>query len=69
MFDPREKTALIIDGANLFASSKSLGFDVDYRKLLQAFRNRTYLLRASYYTALIEDLEFASIRPLIDWLV
>lgn len=68
MFDPREKIALFIDGANLFATSKSLGFDVDYRKLLQAFRKRAYLLRAYYYSALIEDLEFASIRPLIDWL-
>ena len=40
MFDPREKTALFIDGANLFATSKSLGFDVDYQKMLQAFRKR-----------------------------
>ncbi|WP_457811552.1 NYN domain-containing protein [Sinorhizobium meliloti] len=68
MFDPREKIALFIDGANLFAASKSLGFDIDYCKLLQAFRNRAYLLRAYYYTAIIEDLEFSSIRPLIDWL-
>lgn len=68
MFDPREKIALFIDGANLFAASKSLGFDIDYCKLLEAFRNRAYLLRAYYYTAIIEDLEFSSIRPLIDWL-
>ncbi|MQX40767.1 NYN domain-containing protein [Sinorhizobium meliloti] len=68
MFDPREKIALFIDGANLFATSKSLGFDIDYRKLLVAFRKRGFLLRAYYYTALIEDLEFSSIRPLIDWL-
>jgi uncharacterized LabA/DUF88 family protein len=68
MFDPREKIVLFIDGANLFAASKSLGFDIDYRKLLEAFRKRGYLLRAYYYTALIEDLEFSSIRPLIDWL-
>lgn len=68
MFDPREKIALFIDGANLFATSKSLGFDIDYRKLLGAFRKRGYLLRAYYYTALIDDLEFSSIRPLIDWL-
>jgi uncharacterized LabA/DUF88 family protein len=68
MFDPREKIALFIDGANLFATSKSLGFDIDYRKLLEAFRKRGYLLRAYYYTAVIEDLEFSSIRPLIDWL-
>ena len=68
MFDSREKIALFIDGANLYATSKSLGFDIDYRKLLSAFQKRAYLLRAYYYTALIEDLEFSSIRPLIDWL-
>lgn len=68
MFDPREKIALFIDGANLFAASKSLNFDIDYRKLLKAFQSRGYLLRAYYYTALIEDQEYSSIRPLIDWL-
>lgn len=68
MFDPREKIALFIDGANLYATSKSLGLDIDYRKLLKAFQKRGYLLRAYYYTALVEDQEYSSIRPLIDWL-
>ena len=68
MFDPREKIALFIDGANLYAASKSLGFDIDYRKLLKAFQQRGYLLRAYYYTALVEDQEYSSIGPLIDWL-
>lgn len=68
MFDSREKIALFIDGANLYATSKTLGFDIDYRKLLKAFQKRGYLLRAYYYTALIEDQEYSSIRPLIDWL-
>ena len=68
MFDPREKIALFIDGANLYATSRSLGFDIDYRKLLASFQKRGYLLRAYYYTALIEDQEYSSIRPLIDWL-
>lgn len=68
MFDSREKIALFIDGANLYAASRSLGFDIDYRKLLRAFQKRGYLLRAYYYTALIEDQEYSSIRPLIDWL-
>ncbi|MGN6551154.1 MAG: LabA-like NYN domain-containing protein [Pararhizobium sp.] len=68
MFDPREKIALFIDGANLYAASKSLGFDIDYRKLLKSFQKRGYLLRAYYYTALVEDQEYSSIRPLIDWL-
>ena len=68
MFDPREKVALFIDGANLYATSRTLGFDLDYRKLLSYFQKRGYLLRAYYYTALIEDQEYSSIRPLIDWL-
>lgn len=68
MFDPREKIALFIDGANLYATSRALGFDIDYRKMLTAFQKRGYLLRAYYYTALVEDQEYSSIRPLIDWL-
>lgn len=68
MFDQREKVALFIDGANLYATSKSLGFDIDYRNMLKYFEKKCYLLRAYYYTALIEDQEYSSIRPLIDWL-
>jgi len=51
-----------------YATSRSLGFDIDYRKLLASFQKRGYLLRAYYYTALVEDQEYSSIRPLIDWL-
>lgn len=68
MFDQREKIALFIDGANLYATSKTLGFDIDYRRMLEHFGAKAYLLRAYYYTALIEDQEYSSIRPLIDWL-
>ena len=68
MIDPREKVALFIDGANLYATSKALGFDIDYKQLLVYFQEQGYLLRAYYYTALIEDQEYSSIRPLIDWL-
>jgi uncharacterized LabA/DUF88 family protein len=62
------KTALFIDGANLYATAKSLGFDIDYKRLLKEFQGKGTLLRAFYYTALIEDQEYSSIRPLIDWL-
>jgi uncharacterized LabA/DUF88 family protein len=65
---PGEKIALFIDGANLYATAKSLGFDIDYKRLLREFQSRGYLLRAFYYTAVIEDQEYSSIRPLIDWL-
>ncbi|WP_333794350.1 LabA-like NYN domain-containing protein [Hyphomicrobium sp.] len=63
-----ERIALFIDGANLYATSKALGFDVDYKRLLALFRQKAQLVRALYYTALTEDQEYSSIRPLIDWL-
>src|SRR5256885_675893 len=65
---PSDKIALFIDGANLYATAKALGFDVDYRRLLREFQSRGALLRAFYYTTIIEDQEYTSIRPLIDWL-
>ena len=61
------RIALFIDGANLYATAKTLGFDIDYKRLLKEFQGRT-LVRAFYYTAIIEDQEYFSIRPLIDWL-
>ena len=63
-----ERTALFIDGANLYATAKTLGFDIDYKRLLREFQGKGRLIRAFYYTALVEDQEYSSIRPLIDWL-
>jgi uncharacterized LabA/DUF88 family protein len=62
------RIALFIDGANLHSTSRALGFDIDYRRLRTEFQNRGTLVRAFYYTAVIEDQEYSSIRPLIDWL-
>jgi uncharacterized LabA/DUF88 family protein len=67
-FHPNERIALFIDGANLFATAKSLGFDIDYKRLLALFRQKGQLVRALYYTAVAEEQEYSSIRPLIDWL-
>ena len=67
-FYSTERVALFIDGANLYSSAKSLGFDIDYKRLLGLFRQKGQLIRAIYYTALLEDQEYSSIRPLIDWL-
>ena len=67
-FYPNERIALFIDGANLYATAKSLGFDIDYKRLLTHFHTKGLLVRALYYTALAEDQEYSSIRPLIDWL-
>src|SRR3954470_13332547 len=63
-----QRSALFIDGANLYATTKALGFDIDYKRLLKEFQGRDNLIRAFYYTAMIEDQEYSSIRPLIDWL-
>jgi uncharacterized LabA/DUF88 family protein len=65
---PSAKIALFIDGANLYATARALGFDIDYRRLLKEFQDRGALLRAFYYTMVMEDQEYTSIRPLIDWL-
>ena len=64
----QNRIALFIDGANLYATTKTLGFDVDYKRLLREFQSRGNMIRAFYYTAVIEDQEYSSIRPLIDWL-
>lgn len=63
-----EKFAIFIDGANLYSAAKSLGFDIDYRKLLKLFEAEGRLVRAFYYTVLFEDQEYSPIRPLVDWL-
>jgi len=63
-----ERIALFIDGANLYAAAKALGFDIDFKRFLKRFQSEGYLLRAYYYTAIAEDQENLSIRPLVDWL-
>src|ERR1700692_1229949 len=62
------KIALFIDSANLYATAKTLGFDIDYKRLLREFQSHGTLVRAFYYTAVIEDQEFSAVRPLLDWL-
>ncbi|MEH6632917.1 MAG: NYN domain-containing protein [Halopseudomonas aestusnigri] len=67
-FYPKERVALFIDGSNLYATARALGFDIDYKRLLSLFAEQCNLVRAYYYTALIEDQEYSPIRPLVDWL-
>ena len=65
---PKDRFALFIDGSNLFAAAKGLDFDIDFKRLLEYFSAQGRLIRAFYYTALIEDQEYSPIRPLVDWL-
>ena len=67
-FSDQERTALFIDGANLYAATRSLGFEIDYRKLLDFFEGKSNLLRAYYYSALLETEEYSPLKPLTDWL-
>ncbi len=67
-FYPQERIALFIDGSNLYAAAKGLEFDIDYKRLLKLFAAEGRLIRAFYYTALLEDQEYSPIRPLVDWL-
>jgi uncharacterized LabA/DUF88 family protein len=67
-FYPSERVALFVDGSNLFAAARTLGFDIDYKALLNEFASKGILVRALYYTALIEDQDFSPLRPLVDWL-
>ena len=68
IFYTSEKLAVFIDGANLYAATKALDFDIDYKLLLEWFSEQSCLVRAFYYTALAEDQEYSPIRPLVDWL-
>jgi uncharacterized LabA/DUF88 family protein len=67
-FYPDERIALFIDGANLYNAARALGFDIDYKRLLELFQKQGRLVRAFYYTALLDDQEYSPIRPLVDWL-
>ena len=67
-FHPTDRIALFIDGANLYSAARGLNMDIDYKKLLDEFRKRGALLRAYYYTAIVEDQDYSPIRPLVDWL-
>ncbi|RZJ17835.1 MAG: NYN domain-containing protein [Brevundimonas sp.] len=65
---PGERLALFIDGANLYSAARALNYDLDFRKLSDWFSSKGQMVRAYYYTAIIEGEEFSPIRPLVDWL-
>ena len=70
MFYKDERLALFIDGLNLYAAAKALGFDIDYKLLRTEFMRRGKMLRALYYTALLENDEYSPTRRLVElqWL-
>ena len=68
IFYPEERIALFIDGSNLYATARSLDMEIDYKQLRKYFAEQGRLIRAYYYTALLEDQEYSPLRPLVDWL-
>ncbi|KXV58692.1 LabA-like protein [Acetobacter tropicalis] len=63
-----ERTCLFIDGSSLYSTSRSLGFDVDYKKLLDFFASKTHVIRAYYYAAILDTEDYSPLKPLTDWL-
>lgn len=49
MFYKDERLALFIDGSNLYAAGKSLGFDIDYKLL----RSAVYAARQTFARVLL----------------
>ena len=64
----QDRVAVFIDGANLYSATRTLGFDIDFKRLRHELAARGRLIRIFYYTALIEDQEYSPVRPLVDWL-
>ena len=58
---------MFIDGVSLHASARALGFDIDYKRLLEQFRGHGRLVRAYYYAG-TEDQDYFPARALTDWL-
>ena len=68
MFHPTDRLAIFIDGSNLYSAARALQHDMDFRRMLDWFRERSILTRAYYYTAVVEGEEFSPVKPLVDWL-
>jgi len=66
--DNDDKTLVLIDGANMYATTKALGFSVDFQSLYEELKANCNLLRIYYYTALAEEDDRIIIKPLVDWL-
>ena len=68
LFEDTEKVVILIDGANFYSTARALGMDLDYKALLEWFRDEAHILRALYYTTILETQEYSAVRPLVDWL-
>ena len=63
-----ERCAVFIDGSSIYRICRSLDVEIDYRALRNIFADAGRLVQARYYTTVLGDQSYLSIRPLIDWL-
>lgn len=63
-----KKTALVIDGPDVYATCRALGVDIDYKALRQHYEETCDLRMAFYYAALHDIEKYPPLRPLTDWL-
>jgi len=67
------KTAVFIDAANIYFSQKTLGWWIDFKKLLNYFKKETNLYRIAYYGALnpenIKERKFQDFLEIIGFIV
>src|SRR5690349_680973 len=65
MLNAQLKIALFIDGANLHATAKALGFDIDYKKLLMVASYPILLFRPATISLSPSGAEFLDWRPTV----
>lgn len=66
----KDRVCVLIDGSNLYATTRLLRFEPDYKLFLKPFEKYGKIVFANYYTAEDEDESSGNIkiRPIVDWL-
>lgn len=67
-FSKDDRTIVYIDGSNLYGATRLLGFDIDYSKFLNLFKENCKLVRVNYYTAIPDSSIASKLRPVLDWM-
>lgn len=59
---------VLIDGSNLYEGARSSRITIDYARLLDLLNDDGLLLRAYYFTALMDKTIESPVRKTVDWL-
>jgi len=67
--NPGQRVDVLIDGPSFYATTRSLGYEVDYKKFRDHFDEVCDLHRIYYFTAITDNPDDHSpVKPLVDWL-